>query len=233
MTGGLRLQRDGRGGCGLGSAPRLSSQRPLRPTHPAHLRPTSRRSHLLPLSRRRARRCGGSAASASARRRCRCAVVVNSLPSGGGWPTMLCVGFPIRDKGRMCAFPLAPPCANTATSISHPLPPHSQSLLVQTLVDPEAAAKRKIRKQQRKAAGKRKQMEHVKRLRSAGVAGEQRTWGGCERGSGPCLGRPCALPALAGVATRSGGHGGSRGTPSASTGLHCMDRDATQLTHSN
>ncbi|PRW58885.1 small subunit processome component 20-like protein [Chlorella sorokiniana] len=40
---------------------------------------------------------------------------------------------------------------------------------LQTLVDPEAAAKRKIRKQQRKAAGKRKQMEHVKRLRAAGV----------------------------------------------------------------
>ncbi|KAL4860053.1 Small subunit processome component 20 [Chlorella vulgaris] len=40
---------------------------------------------------------------------------------------------------------------------------------LQTLVDPEAAAKRKIRKQQRKASGKRKQLEHVKRLRSAGV----------------------------------------------------------------
>jgi U3 small nucleolar RNA-associated protein 20 len=41
---------------------------------------------------------------------------------------------------------------------------------LQTLVDPEAAAKRKIRKQQRKASGKRKQLEHVKRLRSSGVA---------------------------------------------------------------
>lgn len=49
---------------------------------------------------------------------------------------------------------------NTAPCL--PRPP------LQTLVDPEAAAKRKIRKQQRKAAGKRKQMEHVKRLRSAG-----------------------------------------------------------------
>ncbi|KAL4434124.1 hypothetical protein ABPG75_000565 [Micractinium tetrahymenae] len=58
---------------------------------------------------------------------------------------------------------------------------------LQTMVDPEAAAKRKIRKQQRKAAGKRKQMEHVKRLRSAGVVvknKKQRTEGGGRGGHG-------------------------------------------------
>ncbi|PSC76593.1 small subunit processome component 20-like protein [Micractinium conductrix] len=40
---------------------------------------------------------------------------------------------------------------------------------LQTLVDPEAAAKRRIRKQQRKAVGRKKQLDHVRRLRSAGV----------------------------------------------------------------
>ncbi len=58
----------------------------------------------------------------------------------------------------------------TTSFSSTPSPP-------QTLVDPEAAAKRKIRKQQRKAAGKRKQMEHVKRLRAAGVTGANRIVG--------------------------------------------------------
>lgn len=52
------------------------------------------------------------------------------------------------------------------------------------MVDPEAAAKRKIRKQQRKAAGKRKQMEHVKRLRSAGGAGAERAT--CHMHMRPC-----------------------------------------------
>lgn len=40
---------------------------------------------------------------------------------------------------------------------------------VQTLVDPEAAAKRKIRAQERKKGGKRKALEEVRRMRSAGV----------------------------------------------------------------
>lgn len=52
------------------------------------------------------------------------------------------------------------------------------------MVDPEAAAKRKIRKQQRKAAGKRKQMDHVKRLRSAGGAGAE--WATCHMHMRPC-----------------------------------------------
>lgn len=53
----------------------------------------------------------------------------------------------------------------------HSTSPPFSCAVRQTLVDPEAAAKRKMRKQQRKASGKRKQMEHVKRLRAAGVAG--------------------------------------------------------------
>ena len=40
---------------------------------------------------------------------------------------------------------------------------------VQTLVDPEAAAKRKIRTQERKKTGKKRAMEEVRRMRSAGV----------------------------------------------------------------
>ena len=40
---------------------------------------------------------------------------------------------------------------------------------VQTLVDPEAAAKRKLRAQERKKGGKRKALEVVRRMRSAGV----------------------------------------------------------------
>ena len=69
---------------------------------------------------------------------------------------------------------------------------------LQTLVDPEAAAKRKMRKQQRKASGKRKQMEHVKRLRSAGVAGGP-GWPGRRRAAGGPAGAgarvACLLPA--------------------------------------
>jgi U3 small nucleolar RNA-associated protein 20 len=44
-----------------------------------------------------------------------------------------------------------------------------QRAAVQTLVDPEAAARRKMRTTERKAAGKRKQLEEVRRLRSVGV----------------------------------------------------------------
>jgi U3 small nucleolar RNA-associated protein 20 len=40
---------------------------------------------------------------------------------------------------------------------------------VQTLVDPEAAAKRKIRAAERKKGGKKKAMEEVRRMRSAGI----------------------------------------------------------------
>ncbi|EFN57812.1 hypothetical protein CHLNCDRAFT_51116 [Chlorella variabilis] len=63
---------------------------------------------------------------------------------------------------------------------------------LQTLVDPEAAAKRKMRKQQRKAAGKRKQLDHVRRQRSAGVVVKNkrlRTEGGADRGGGGGGGR--------------------------------------------
>ena len=41
--------------------------------------------------------------------------------------------------------------------------------VVQNLVDPEAAAKRRLRKQGRKAVGRKKKLEEVKRLRSVGV----------------------------------------------------------------
>jgi U3 small nucleolar RNA-associated protein 20 len=40
---------------------------------------------------------------------------------------------------------------------------------VQTMVDPEAAAKRKIRAAERKKGGKKKAMEEVRRMRSAGI----------------------------------------------------------------
>jgi U3 small nucleolar RNA-associated protein 20 len=41
---------------------------------------------------------------------------------------------------------------------------------VQSMVDPEAAAKRRMRKQERKGVGKKRKLEAVKRMRSAGVA---------------------------------------------------------------
>lgn len=78
-----------------------------------------------------------------------------------------------------------PPC--------HPLAP-----LRQTLVDPEAAAKRRMRKQQRKAGGKKKALEHVRRLRGAGVIvknknfnqrGHGRDGGGGGRDRGGARGR--------------------------------------------
>ena len=86
-------------------------------------------------------------------------------------------GVLLLDSGRVLTYPAASR-ATLAHLFHHPptptcpyscprLPPRSA---LQTLVDPEAAAKRKIRKQQRKASGKRKQLEHVKRLRSSGVA---------------------------------------------------------------
>lgn len=52
----------------------------------------------------------------------------------------------------------------------------------QTLVDPEAAAKRRMRKQQRKAAGKRKALDHVRRLRAAGAVVKNKR--GAQRGEG-------------------------------------------------
>lgn len=80
------------------------------------------------------------------------------------------------------------PCWIGASQPFHNLPSCPHPLPQQTLVDPEAAAKRRIRKQQRKASGKRKALEHVKRLRAAGVivknkkAGDRR--GGDRRGGG-------------------------------------------------
>jgi len=41
---------------------------------------------------------------------------------------------------------------------------------VQSMVDPEAAAKRRMRKQERKGVGKKRKLEAVRRMRSAGVA---------------------------------------------------------------
>lgn len=85
----------------------------------------------------------------------------------------------VAGSGRCCrarhegagAQRLRPPAvrciASQASTAPLVCPPHLNNQ--QTLVDPEAAAKRKIRKQARKASGKRKQMEHVKRLRSSGV----------------------------------------------------------------
>lgn len=58
---------------------------------------------------------------------------------------------------------------------------------LQTLVDPEAAAKRKMRNQQRKSSGKRKQMDRVKQMRQAGVVVKNkkaRTDGRAGRGAG-------------------------------------------------
>lgn len=41
---------------------------------------------------------------------------------------------------------------------------------LQVLVDPEAAARSKIHKQERRAAGRKRKMEEVQRRRGAGVA---------------------------------------------------------------
>jgi U3 small nucleolar RNA-associated protein 20 len=53
---------------------------------------------------------------------------------------------------------------------------------VQTMVDPEAAAKRKIRAAERKKGGKKKAMEEVRRMRSAGIVVKNKK--GIESGRG-------------------------------------------------
>ena len=42
--------------------------------------------------------------------------------------------------------------------------------IVQVLVDPEAAARTKLHKQERRAAGRKRKMEEMQRRRGAGVA---------------------------------------------------------------
>lgn len=53
-----------------------------------------------------------------------------------------------------------------------------QRAAVQALVDPEAAAKRKLRVAERKAAGKKRALEEVRRMRSAGVVVKNKGAGG-------------------------------------------------------
>ena len=68
-------------------------------------------------------------------------------------------------------------CLKHSMGLSHPadqayLGKHTSSVVhcVQVLVDPEAAARTKLHKQERRAAGRKRKMEEMHRQRGAGVA---------------------------------------------------------------
>jgi U3 small nucleolar RNA-associated protein 20 len=54
----------------------------------------------------------------------------------------------------------------------------------QALVDPEAAARARMRKQERRSAGRKRALEEVRRMRSAGVAVKHKRARGGKRASG-------------------------------------------------